>query len=97
MSASRTRAEPRSSQTPPFVSSANPRIVDGKPSKNPRYLQPDPNYAQPLNRYLARLLLLKKLERQRQEQAEDEKAERTLLAPHEAVADPVGLRARVHR
>ncbi len=27
------------------VSSANPRIVDGKPSKNPRYLQPRPDRA----------------------------------------------------
>ncbi len=28
-----------------FVCSANPRIVDGKPSKNPRYLQPRPDRA----------------------------------------------------
>ncbi len=28
-----------------FVSSANPRIVDGKPTKNPRYLQPRPDRA----------------------------------------------------
>ena len=26
-----------------FVSSANPRIVDGKPTKNPRYLQTRPD------------------------------------------------------
>ncbi len=30
-----------------FVSSANPRIVDGKPSKNPRYLQLRPDLANP--------------------------------------------------
>ncbi len=29
------------------VSSANPRLVDGKPSKNPRYLQPRPDRANP--------------------------------------------------
>ncbi|MDO5712151.1 MAG: hypothetical protein Q4P32_10495 [Micrococcales bacterium] len=31
-----------------FVSSANPRLVDGKPSKNPRYLQVRPDLANPL-------------------------------------------------
>ncbi len=36
-----------------FVVSSKPRLVDGKPSKNPRYLQPDPNYTKPLDRYLA--------------------------------------------
>lgn len=36
-----------------FVVSSKPRIVDGKPSKNPRYLQLDRNYAAPLDRYLA--------------------------------------------
>lgn len=36
-----------------FVVSSKPRIVDGKPSKNPRYLQPDPNFTSPINRYLA--------------------------------------------
>ncbi|MBU0926934.1 MAG: hypothetical protein KKA67_04250 [Spirochaetes bacterium] len=36
-----------------FVVSSNPRIVDGKPSKNPRYLQLDPNYTKPMDRYLA--------------------------------------------
>ncbi|MGB7981926.1 MAG: hypothetical protein WCF36_14195 [Candidatus Nanopelagicales bacterium] len=30
-----------------FVSSANPRMVDGKPSKNPRYLQQRPDRAHP--------------------------------------------------
>ncbi|WP_203567080.1 hypothetical protein [Aestuariimicrobium ganziense] len=34
--------------SPKFVvSSANPRLVDGKPSKNPRYLQTRPDHAQP--------------------------------------------------
>ncbi|MBN2874702.1 MAG: hypothetical protein JXM71_06365, partial [Spirochaetales bacterium] len=36
-----------------FVVSSHPRIVDGKPSKNPRYLQLDQNYLAPMNRYLA--------------------------------------------
>jgi len=36
-----------------FVVSSNPRIVDGKPSKNPRYLQLDLNYSSPQERYLA--------------------------------------------
>jgi len=31
-----------------FVSSANSRLVDGAPSKNPRYLQPRPDLAHPL-------------------------------------------------
>ena len=30
-----------------FVCSANPRLVDGKPTKNPRYLQVRPDLAQP--------------------------------------------------
>jgi hypothetical protein len=36
-----------------FVSSAHPRIVDGKPSKNPRYLQVRPDLLQPRESYLA--------------------------------------------
>lgn len=36
-----------------FVVSSHPRIVDGAPSKNPRYLQMDPNHLRPLDRYLA--------------------------------------------
>lgn len=36
-----------------FVVSSKPRMVDGKPSKNPRYLQLDGNYSRPLDRYLA--------------------------------------------
>ena len=35
------------------VSSAHPRLVDGKPSKNPRYLQVRPDLARPLERYVA--------------------------------------------
>ncbi|MEN6477505.1 MAG: hypothetical protein ABFC75_05910, partial [Rectinema sp.] len=38
-----------------FVASDRPRIVDGAPSKNPRYLQLDPNYVDPESRYLADL------------------------------------------
>ncbi len=35
------------------VSSSEPRIVDGKPSKNPRYLQNRPDLVTPFNRYVA--------------------------------------------
>jgi phosphoenolpyruvate carboxykinase (diphosphate) len=36
-----------------FVSPAHPRIVDGKPTKNPRYLQKRPDLLQPRERHLA--------------------------------------------
>lgn len=36
-----------------FVSNANPRIVDGRPTKNPRYLQTRPDLLHPRGRYLA--------------------------------------------
>jgi hypothetical protein len=35
------------------ICSANPRIVEGKPSKNPRYLQVRPDKARPRDRYVA--------------------------------------------
>jgi len=38
-----------------FVVSSKPRMVDGKPSKNPRYLQLDSNYTRPIDRYLAEI------------------------------------------
>ncbi len=38
-----------------FVSTANPRIVDGKPSKNPRYLQLRPDLVQPRDGHLAEI------------------------------------------
>jgi phosphoenolpyruvate carboxykinase (diphosphate) len=38
-----------------FVSSAHPRIVEGKPSKNPRYLQKRPDLVHPVQPYLAEL------------------------------------------
>jgi hypothetical protein len=34
-----------------FVSSAHPRIVDGKPTKNPRYLQNRPDVVEPFKKY----------------------------------------------
>jgi hypothetical protein len=37
------------------VSSAHPRLVDGKPSKNPRYLQLRPDLADPVGRYVAEI------------------------------------------
>ncbi len=36
-----------------FVSSSHPRIVDGKPSKNPRYLQDSPSVINPREPYIA--------------------------------------------
>jgi len=36
-----------------FVSSANPRIVDGKPTKNPRYLQTRPDLLDPISVFKA--------------------------------------------
>ncbi len=38
-----------------FVSTAHPRLVDGKPSKNPRYLQKRPDLVQPHESYLAEI------------------------------------------
>jgi hypothetical protein len=41
---------------PPYaVSSAHPRLVDGKPSLNPRYLQKRPDLTSPRNGYLAEI------------------------------------------
>ena len=37
------------------VSSAHPRLVDGKPSKNPRYLQKRPDLENPRETYLAEI------------------------------------------
>lgn len=37
------------------VSSAHPRLVDGKPSKNPRYLQLRPDLSNPVRRYVAEI------------------------------------------
>ena len=36
-----------------FALSSHPRIVDGQPSKNPRYLQTDPTMLKPRDRYIA--------------------------------------------
>lgn len=38
-----------------FVASDHPRMVDGKPSKNMRYLQERPDHANPLHRHLAEI------------------------------------------
>jgi hypothetical protein len=43
--------------TPWTVSSARPRMIDGKPSKNPRYLQVRPDLADPLPRRVAEICL----------------------------------------
>lgn len=37
------------------VCSATPRMIDGKPSKNPRYLQTRPDLIAPFNRYVAEM------------------------------------------
>lgn len=38
-----------------FVASDRPRMVNGAPTKNPRYLQLDPTHADPMHRYLGDL------------------------------------------
>src|SRR6185437_14868750 len=38
-----------------FVCTANPRLVEGKPSKNPRYLQIRPDLLNPLQTYLSEM------------------------------------------
>lgn len=38
-----------------FVASDHFRLVNGAPSKNPRYLQLDPSYVNPISRYLAEI------------------------------------------
>ena len=45
----------KSPKTQFVVSSAHARLVDGKPSKNPRYLQRRPDLANPRNGYLAEI------------------------------------------
>ena len=40
-----------------FVASSNPRIVEGKPSKNPRYLQTRPDLLNPRALYLAQVCI----------------------------------------
>lgn len=42
----------KNNETDYFVSSAHPRLVDGKPSLNVRYLQKRPDLADPRNQYL---------------------------------------------
>ncbi|HAJ91464.1 MAG TPA: hypothetical protein DCO71_02385, partial [Gammaproteobacteria bacterium] len=37
------------------VSSAHPRMVDGAPSKNPRYLQVRPDLVRPVRKYIAEM------------------------------------------
>jgi phosphoenolpyruvate carboxykinase (diphosphate) len=38
-----------------FIGSAHPRVIDGKPSKNPRYLQLRPDLGNPEGKYLAEM------------------------------------------
>ncbi len=40
-----------------FVSTAHPRMIEGKPSKNPRFLQNRPDLVTPFRTYLAHLLV----------------------------------------
>lgn len=50
--------EAASSESPRYVvCSANPRIVEGKPSKNPRYLQPRPDLSNPRSVHLAEMAI----------------------------------------
>jgi hypothetical protein len=47
--------EARKSEDGYVVCSATPRMIDGKPSKNPRYLQTRPDVIAPFNRYVAEM------------------------------------------
>ncbi|HTG45941.1 MAG TPA: hypothetical protein VK633_15585, partial [Verrucomicrobiae bacterium] len=49
----RAAANPRPSDAAYFVCSAHPRVIEGKPSKNPRYLQVRPDLLKPRDVYLA--------------------------------------------
>ena len=49
------RPSSRKLPTSYVVSSAHPRLVDGKPSKNPRYLQKRPDLENPRETYLAEI------------------------------------------
>ncbi len=49
------RAFVENGETKYVVSSAHPRLVDGKPSKNPRYLQKRPDLEDPRGSYLAEI------------------------------------------
>lgn len=51
----RTLSSLNHSSTDYAVSSANPRIVDGKPTKNPRYLQKRPDLLDPLGDYASKM------------------------------------------
>ena len=51
------RAAADSDQPGYFVSSAHPRLVEGKPSKNPRYLQTRPDLLNPRDAYLAEMAI----------------------------------------
>lgn len=51
----RSAAEAGNSSPKYFVSSAHPRLVDGKPTKNPRYLQVRPDVTDTVGTYLAEL------------------------------------------
>ncbi|HWE50674.1 MAG TPA: hypothetical protein VG273_12835 [Bryobacteraceae bacterium] len=48
-------ASPNRDHISHVVSSANPRLVNGTPSKNPRYLQKRPDLAHPRDRHLAEI------------------------------------------
>ena len=50
-----SKTSSRDASTSYVVSSAHPRMVDGKPSKNPRYLQKRPDLENPRETYLAEI------------------------------------------
>lgn len=51
----RARLEQAARDGVAVVSSAHPRLVDGKPSKNPRYLQVRPDLVNPVRKYVAEM------------------------------------------
>ena len=74
-----------------FVSSAHPRIVDGKPTKNPRYLQNRPDVEDPFKRYSMEMSL--RLQRHQKEKAPVFMPVNAVLPGHRCNPEEPGVRA----
>jgi len=74
-----------------FVSSAHPRIVDGKPTKNPRYLQNRPDVEDPFKRYAMEMSL--RLQRHQKENAPVFMPVNAVLPGHRCNPSEPGVRA----
>lgn len=74
-----------------FVSSAHPRIVEGKPTKNPRYLQNRPDIEDPFKRYAMEMSL--RLHRHQKEEAPVFMPVNAVLPGHRCNPEEPGVRA----